>query len=56
MNFPTVSGRLKSAARPPSARRPAPRLKEKNEIATEEVVQHRPLTGKVANVIVDDGK
>ena len=49
------SGRLKSAARPPSARRPAPRLKEKNEIEAEEVVQHRPTTGKVANVIVDTG-
>jgi len=49
------TGRLKSAARPPSARRPAPRLKEKNEVVTEETVQHRPTTGKVANVIVDDG-
>ena len=49
------SGRLKSAARPPSARRPAPRLKEKNEVVPDEVVQQRPQTGKVANVIVDDG-
>ena len=31
------------------------RLKEKNEIPQEEVVQQRPQTGKVANVIVDDG-
>ena len=46
---------MKSAARPPSARRPAPRLKEKNEIVQEELVQQRPQTGKVANVIVDDG-
>ena len=29
--------------------------KEKNEIEAEEVVQHRPTTGKVANVIVDTG-
>ena len=49
------TGRLKSAARPPSARPAAPRLKEKNEIPIEEVVQQRPTTGKVANVIVDDG-
>jgi len=46
---------LKSAARPPSARRPAPRLKEKNEVLEDDAVQQRPQTGKVANVIVDDG-
>ena len=46
---------MKSAARPPSARRPAPRLKEKNEVLEDDVVQQRPQTGKVANVIVDDG-
>ena len=32
-----------------------PSLQEKNEIEAEEVVQHRPTTGKVANVIVDTG-
>ena len=32
-----------------------PPLQEKNEIEAEEVVQHRPTTGKVANVIVDTG-
>ena len=46
---------MKSAARPPSARRPAPRLKEKNEVLEDDAVQQRPQTGKVANVIVDDG-
>ena len=54
-NFCDLLGRLKSAARPPSARRPAPRLKEKNEVLEDDVVQQRPQTGKVANVIVDDG-
>ena len=54
-NNSDLPGRLKSAARPPSARRPAPRLKEKNEVVQEDVVQQRPQTGKVANVIVDDG-
>lgn len=52
------TGRLKSAARPPSARPAAPRLKEKNEAATEDnsaLAQQRPQTGKVANVIVDTG-
>lgn len=40
------------SARPPSARRPAPRLKEKTEILAEEELELRPLTGKVANVIL----
>jgi hypothetical protein len=50
-----LKGRLKTA-RPPSARPAAPRLREKNEVVQDELAQPvRPTTGKVANVIVDDG-
>ncbi|TRY80991.1 hypothetical protein TCAL_08853 [Tigriopus californicus] len=45
------TGRLKSG-RPPSARPAAPRLKDKVEIQTEEAIQARPQTGRVANVIL----
>lgn len=45
------TGRLKSA-RPPSARPAAPSIKKRREIAIED--QPRPLTAKVANVILDN--
>lgn len=40
------------SGRPPSARPAAPRLKDKVEIQTEEAIQARPQTGRVANVIL----
>ena len=40
------------SARPPSARPAAPRIREKTEVLAEEEMQTRPMTGKVANVIV----